>query len=150
VRPTLLLCDHAEVAERKLFVNGGGWNVIGPQIPPFGIAIYIEVPWDQTNAKHKLVLELLDIDGEQVEIIGPDGTPQTIPSFELPHFEVGRPAGVKPGTPLGVPVAVNFSPAPPIPPGAQYIFQLSIDGHADENWRLHFTTRPAQPESLAA
>ena len=95
-----MLCDHAEVADGKL-INGGGWNVIGPALIPYGIAMYLEVPWDQTNSKHELVLELLTADGEAVTVVAPDGEEQPV-RWET-QFEVGRPAGVKPGTPLGVP-----------------------------------------------
>lgn len=148
MKATLMLADHAEVADGKLFINGGGWNVIGPAITPYGIAMYVEVPWDQTNAKHTLLLELLDADGEPVTVATPDGNEEPI-QVET-QLEVGRPVGVNPGTPLGVPFAVNFAPAPPVAPGGQYVWTLTIDGHADEDWRLTFSTRPNGPQSMAA
>ena len=67
MRATLLLADHAEVAEGKLYINGGGWTVT-PQPMPFAIAMYVEVPWDQTNTKHSMLLELLDVDGHPVTV----------------------------------------------------------------------------------
>ena len=143
-----MLVDHAEVADGKLFINGGGWNITGPAPTPYGIAMHLEVPWDQTNAKHTLLLELLTTDGEAVTVTTPDGEEQPV-RWET-QFEVGRPVGVKPGTPLGIPLAVNFPQAPPVAPGGQYVWTLTIDGHADEDWRLTFSTRPNGPQSMAA
>lgn len=148
MKATLLLADHANVAEGKLYINGGGWTVIGPQPVPFAIAMYIEVPWDQTNTKHKLVLELLDSDGNPVTPLGTDENADPV-RFEFPPLEVGRPPGVKPGTPLGVPFALNFGPLA-LESASCFVWQLSIDEHTDEDWRLTFSTRPNTPEALAA
>jgi hypothetical protein len=148
MRPTLLLADHAEVANGKLFINGGGWTFTGPQPVPFAIAMYIEVPWDQANTKHSLLLELLDGDGASVTVEDPTGQQREL-RVEMANFEVGRPAGVKPGTPLGVPFAMNFGPIP-LEPGCRYVWRLSIDGHHEEDWRLAFSTRPKPPQALAA
>jgi hypothetical protein len=59
----MMLCDHAAVAEGKLFVSGGGWGLIGPAPSPSAIAILIEVPWDQTNRKVVFSLSLHSADG---------------------------------------------------------------------------------------
>ena len=74
---------------------------------PFGIAILIRVPWDQANQRHVMRLELLDADGQAVEVETDDGM-QPVVFFDDVPFEVGRPAGLKPGTPLDFPVAVNL------------------------------------------
>jgi hypothetical protein len=65
MKVNLLLADHADAVGGKLYINGGGWNVTGPQPVPFAIAMLIEVPWDQTNTKHRVLLELLDADGKR-------------------------------------------------------------------------------------
>ena len=146
MKVNLLLADHADAVGGKLYINGGGWNVTGPQPAPFAIAMLIEVPWDQTNTKHRVLLELLDADGNEVEVASDDGSqPVKIESI----LEVGRPPGVKPGTPLAVPFAVNFGPIP-LEAGTQYVWRLSIDGHSEEDWNLTFSTRPNPPQSLAA
>ncbi len=49
------------------------------------------------------------------------------------------PAGLKPGTPLDFPVAVNSGPLP-LEPG-RYEWRLTIDGEADDDWRLPFSVR---------
>jgi hypothetical protein len=149
MKTTMMLCDHVEVAEGKLFINGGGWTIINPGQNVYGIAILIDVPWDQTNTKHTALLELLTSDGDPVTIDGEDG--EVVPVSHPIGFEVGRPVGTKPGTPVAVTIPVNLQPGPPLPAGEQFVWQLSIDGHSDEDWRLGFATRPsAGPQSMAA
>jgi len=148
MKATLMLCDHVEVADGKLFINGGGWTIINPGQKSYGIAILIDVPWDQTNTKHTVLLELLTWDSDPVTVEGESGEEAVKGVIE---FEVGRPPGMKPGTPVVVPLPFNLQPGPPLPPAAQFVWQLSIDGHSDEDWRLGFATRPsAGPQSMAA
>src|SRR5215510_6036406 len=103
---TMLLADFAQVSDGKLNVIGGGWSMTGPQPVPFGIAILIRVPWDQANHRHVMRLVLIDADGAPVTVETEDGT-EPLVFFDDVEFEVGRPAGVKPGTPLDLPLAVN-------------------------------------------
>ena len=53
------------------------------------------------------------------------------------RFEAGRPAGLKPGTPLSVPLAINF-PSLPVTPGKSYSWLLTIDGESQPAWRVTF------------
>ena len=140
MKATLLLADFAQVAEGKLTVVGGGWSVTGPEPTPFAIAILVQVPWDQANVRHTLRLELLDADGNAVTIETDEGEEEPILFCDDLVFEVGRPPGLKPGTPLDFPLAVNSGPLP-FEPGGRYEWRLSIDGRSDEDWRLPFTTR---------
>ena len=139
MRVTLILCDAAQAVAGKLYILGGGWSVIGPDPSPMAIAVKIEVPWDQTNSKHNLRLELVDSDGQGFTPPGEEN-----PLFVDGSFEVGRPAGVKPGTPIDIPFAVNLGPLP-LEPDTRYVWQLSIDGKTDDDWRAGFTTRAARP-----
>ena len=94
MRATLLLADAAQAVDGKLYVFGGGWSVTGPEPVATAIALKIDVPWDRANTPHRWRLELVDVDGRQVEI--PEAG-----AVELEQeFEVGRPPGVKPGTSL--------------------------------------------------
>src|SRR4249920_3888109 len=95
---TMLLCDHAEAVSGKLYLLGAGWNVLFTSGAPANIAlaVLIEVPWDQTNQRHQMRAELLTSDGHRVEI---DGQPVVVEG----EFELGRPAGVKPGSSLNAP-----------------------------------------------
>lgn len=100
----LILCDHAEAVNGKLYINGGGWNLLfAPGHPiTISLAILIEVPWDQANVQHTLRADLLTSDGDLVSIEGNDLSLQG-------GFEIGRPPGVKPGTPLNTPIAMTIN-----------------------------------------
>jgi hypothetical protein len=136
----MLLADAAQSVGGKLYVLGGGWSITGPDPSPGGLAIKIEVPWDEANKRHKIALELLDGDGRPFLAPTPMGEqPLKIEG----NFEVGRPPGIMPGSPLDVAVAFNFPPLP-LKPGTRYVWQLSIDGHSDEDWQVAFSTRPAK------
>jgi hypothetical protein len=137
VKATLLLSDYAVVSDGKLTIVGGGWSQTGPEPSSFGIGLLIQVPWDQANTMHVFAVELLDSDGVEVVL-------QTAEDDEQPvafggEFEVGRPPGLKPGTPLDFPVAVNSTPLP-LEPG-RYEWRLTIDGSSREDWTLPFTVR---------
>ena len=85
----LLLTDHSEALNGKMYVMGGGWNMLRfPQLPQewgFGIAFGIDVPWDETNRRHTLRLHIEDPDGQT---LGDE--------FSL-EFESGRPPGAVQG-----------------------------------------------------
>jgi len=119
---TMLLCDHAQVANEKLYVLGGGWKQVGVADTPFpcALAVLLEIDWNATNEKHELHMQLLDDDGNPVEIseVGPVGAQA--------QFEVGRPPGVKPGTSLNQPMVFKFDGIA-LPAGG-YVFEMSIDG----------------------
>ena len=137
VKATLVLADYAVVSEGKLTIVGGGWSQTGPEPAPFGIGLLIQVPWDQSNTVHTFAVQLLDADGEPVVL-------ETSEEDEQPvafggDFEVGRPPGLKPGTPLDFPVAMNSTPLP-LEPG-RYEWRLTIDGQSRQDWTLAFTVR---------
>ena len=134
----MLLADAAQAVGGKLFVLGGGWSVTGPEPTPMAIALKLDVPWDQANVPHRWELELLDADGRPALLGGQDER-QTI--MLAGEFEVGRPPGVKPGTPLDLALALNIGPLP-LPPGNRYVWRLSIDGDSREDWQLAFNVRP--------
>lgn len=134
MKASLLLADAAQVVQGKLYILGGGWSITGPEPAPSAIAIKIDVPWDEANRRHRFQLNLLDADGKPV-IIG--NQPVSITG----EFEAGRPAGLLPGTPLDVTLAINIGPLP-IQPGSRYVWRLSINDRSDEDWELAFTIRP--------
>jgi hypothetical protein len=138
MKVTMLLADHAQAAEGKLNIIGAGWTVVGPGPAPFAIAILFEVPWDRANEQHAFRLELVDSDGDAVVVATPDGEEALVIEGQ---FEVGRPPGIKRGTPLPFPLAINMGPQP-IPPGGRYEWRLTVDEESDEDWRLAFSTRP--------
>jgi hypothetical protein len=134
VKATLILADYAVVSDGKLTIVGGGWSQTGPEPGSFGIGLLIQVPWDQANSLHKFSVELLDADGAAVAF--DEGEE---PVAFGGDFEVGRPPGLKPGTPLDFPVAVNATPLP-LEPG-RYEWRLTIDDESRADWTLPFTVR---------
>jgi hypothetical protein len=146
MKVTMLLADYAQVADGKLTVVGGGWSIIGPEPTPFGIGILVHVPWDLANTRHFMRLELLDADGQPVLLQDGDGEEKPILFFDDWPFEVGRPPGIKPGTPLEFMVAVNSAPLA-LEPGARYEWRLTINGESRDEWRLPFSVREVEPES---
>jgi hypothetical protein len=130
---TAILCDSAQVADGKLYVLGGGWSICGPGPFLHGLAIKVEVPWNAANQKHQLSADLIHQDGNPVTIGDPPG-----PVAFGSEFEVGRPPGILPATPLDVPLAVNFGPME-LPAGELFAWRIKVDGN--ELKRITFQTR---------
>lgn len=140
MKATLLLCDAAQAVQGKLFILGGGWSIAGPGPVTMGLAMKIEVPWDQANQVHDLRLTLVTGDGAPVLLPEADGGERPVEVDA--KFEVGRPPGMRPGTPLDYVMALNIA-AMPLPPGQRFEWRLEIDGRQDEDWHVGFSTREA-------
>ncbi|OHV39788.1 MULTISPECIES: DUF6941 family protein [Pseudofrankia] len=139
---TMILCDAAQVAEGKLNVIGGGWNLIGPLPAPSALGIRIEVPWDRANSPFTLRLELHDQDDEPVMQPGPTG-PQTVQIEAV--MEVGRPPGPDRGLPLQIPLAITVPPLT-LAMGKRYRWEATMVGEPERDDRnVSFQTRPATP-----
>jgi hypothetical protein len=133
---TLLLSDFAEAINGKLYVMGGGWNVLFAPGEPvsMSVAAVIAVPWDQTNRPHQLSLDLLTEDGAPVEIEG-----QAISVSG--EFELGRPPGIKPGSSLNAPFVWTFAGLTLEAGG--YEWKLGIDGAPVGSRPFTVTTPPS-------
>ena len=95
----LLLADSAQAVDGKLYVLGGAWNMLRfPDFPAsimVGIAVAIDVDWNETNRRHHLDIHFEDADGNEMDPhIGAD-------------FEAGRPPGAIAGADLRIVLAVN-------------------------------------------
>lgn len=133
---TLILCDHAEAVNGKLYVNGAGWTDMVAEMPvPVALGVILMVPWNAANQPHDLRLVLVDQDEHQISLGEP---PQLI--GQEGKFEIGRPAGVPAGSDLPVVFAMRW-PILPLPVGA-YAFVASVDG--TELARVRF--RSVQPQ----
>jgi hypothetical protein len=137
VKATMLLAVYAVVSDGKLTIVGGGWSQTGPEPASFGIGLLIQVPWDQANTRHVFSVELLDSDGTPIGFEDDEESDQVV-AFGG-EFEVGRPPGLKPGTPLDFAVAVFSTPLLVVRGGYEWL--LSIDGGSREDWTLPFTVR---------
>ena len=138
----MMLADHAQVADGKLFVSGGGWSVCGPGPVACAVALLFHIPWQHTNERISFTLRLLDEDGMPVSQPGPGGSQEVQASGQ---FEAGRPAGLAPGTDINVPITFNM--VLQLAPGRRFTWVLEVDSQVDEAWRLSFATRETQPPS---
>ena len=140
----MLLADSAQVADGKLYILGGGWSVTGPDPTPSAVAMKVMVDWHEFNASHHWELFLEDADGQPVRFETPDG-PQ--PIEVRGDFSAVAPDGVPVGTPVDVPIAVNFGPIP-LQDGARFTWRMVIDGDSLPGATVSFTTRPAVAVSV--
>jgi hypothetical protein len=115
-----MLADWAEAINGKLYIQGGGWARVSLAAGPIrcALAIKLSVPWSDANSQHVLAIRLLDADGRVVAL---EGNPVEIEAA----FEVGRPPGIVPGTPLDIMLAPSFLGLP-LAPG-RYQFTLEVD-----------------------
>ena len=121
----LLLANTAEDHVNKGMINalGLGWSVTSTPTPPISLVLFIQVPWDQTNIKHEVVIDLLDADGHPATVdasgsgIRIEGT-----------FEAGRPAGSTHGVPIDTAMIVNLGPGMRLTAGSGYQWRVQIDG----------------------
>jgi hypothetical protein len=103
----MMLADHAQVADGKLFISGGGWSTCGPGPTPCSVAVIFHVPWQETNERVSFALRLIDEDGRAVMQPGAqDGLPVQVNG----HFEARRPPGMTPGAEINVPMSFNIRP----------------------------------------
>ena len=115
----VLVADAGEVVGGKLYLLGGGWDRLlvphlpGPPGAPFAVAVSISVPWNMTNKKLRLIIDVVDADGGDVSEIAQG------------EFEVGRPPGMRPGVSQRLQVAVPAQPQ--FTTEGRYVVRCSID-----------------------
>ena len=143
MRATVLLADSAQSDPTgKVHALGLGWSTTVSPTPAAAIVVFIKVPWSETNQRHQFTLELVDADGRGFAPPGPDGQPGA-PVAIVDSFEVGRPAGLPPGTDIDHHFTVNLDRGLPLQPGASYEWRLTVDGEHHEDWSARFSVRPA-------
>ncbi len=98
------------------------------------LAAKINVPWDQTNRRHKVAARLLTEDGEQVVI----GQPVAVEG----EFEVGRPVGLPHGSTVDAPLVLTFNNL--VLPSGRYEWRLEIDTEPAAN--VHFDVDNVMPQ----
>ena len=119
---------------------GAGWSITGTPTPLSAVVGLLKVPWDRANQQMPLHLQLVDADGHPVKQSNPLTGQEQALAFQA-TLEVGRPPGLKAGTPLDLPFAV---PVPPLPlrPG-RYTWQLDIGD--DDRATASFTVLDPSP-----
>ncbi len=130
-----LLCDHAEVADGKLFINGGAINLLYvPPQPPYIISLFVavivHVPYTATNQSHVVTVRLLDADGDEVAPWTPPGAGAAGPVQASTSFTIGRPPNLQPGESQTMPLAFGLQGLPLGKLGT-YAFVIEIDGSVE-------------------
>lgn len=133
----MILADSAQVADGKLYILGGGWSITGPEPSPSAIAIKISVDTPELGVNHHWELFLEDADGRLVQFDTPEGV-QTIEVRG--DFLAVAPPDLPEGTPVDVPIAVNFGPIP-LPFSSRFTWRMVVDGESLPQSLASFTTR---------
>ena len=129
----LILADYVEIIGGKLYLMGGGWDVLTvnaafPLARPVGLAAAFSVAWDETNQLHRVEIEFQTDDGQSVGNV-------------RAQFEVGRPAGVKAGQDQRFQLAANV-PLNLSAPGT-YVIVARIEGQEQRRVPFNVITGPA-------
>lgn len=126
----LILADAAEVVGGKLYLMGGGWDVLTansalPLRRRCAIAAAFRIPWNETNLRHDITIEVVDEDGRR--LMETNG-----------QIEVGRPPGLVPGlvqrSQLTLDVELQFDHL------GTYVIIARVEGQEDR--RVPFTIVP--------
>jgi hypothetical protein len=125
----VILADSAQVVGNKLYLLGGGWDVvnIGQPFPvqhAFAIALSFRVPWQQTNQRHAAEVRIIAEDQQEVARVGA-------------QMEVGSPVGIRPGQAQRIQMAMNLMLM--LPRDGIYEIRISINGE-EQPRRASFST----------
>jgi hypothetical protein len=131
-----MLCDAVAVESGKLYMQGGGWNMVmttefPAKIARIGVAALIHVPYSKTNALHRLLVQLQDDDGNRIPLgPGEEGMLEA-------QFNVGRPPTLQAGEEQLLPFAVNLDALSFSKPGTySFVFTLNSDELARLTFRI--------------
>jgi len=125
MRIHLLLADSAQADPTgKVHALGIGWTVTSTPTPPAALIAMIWVEWHEANQKFNLTGSLVDGDGSEIDVDGPDGFGPI--KFEG-VIEAGRPPGLPAGTDQMMPLVVNLGPGLKLTPGHRYEWRVRID-----------------------
>jgi hypothetical protein len=127
-----LLADAVQASRGKLFVLGGGWDVLTVRSlparhPSMGIGLRVRVPWGWPGESVRLEVELQNEDGQAA-----------LPGSLSAEVPVRRPDHLPDGQDVTLVRALTFTNVVFRDEGA-YSFVVSIDGDVKE--RLRFLVR---------
>ena len=130
----LILADAAQVADGKLYLLGGGWDVLNvttgfPMQKHLAVAAAFRIPWNETNQRHVVEMEIADEDGHTLAQVGG-------------QLEVGRP----PGLPIGAPQRFQLPMEALLTfehPGT-YVIVARIDGEEAGRVRFNIVAPPVR------
>lgn len=126
----LILADAAQMCGNKLFLLGGGWDVLTvnssfPVDQQLAIAAAFRVPWNTTNHPHNV----------EIDIVNEDRGETPVAQMAV-QFEVGRPARLPPGTFQRAQVAATVGLR--VEAAGLYVIRTRIDGVDQPSQRVTF------------
>jgi hypothetical protein len=122
----MLLCDDAQAVGGKLYVLGGGWSVFNREVTPrarMSLAVKLAVPWSRATEQIQIEAHLRTDQGEPVQQQTEQGAQAVRAEGQM---EVGRPPGLRHGTPLDAVFVLNFDGLDLTPGG--YVWELRLGG----------------------
>jgi len=142
----VILCNHAETSENRLYITGGGVTMcfVGPAPPhviTVGLGAVIHVPYELTNQPHTIRFSLVDESDTAVTPHHERGSPELPPIEVAVPFNVGRPPMIAVGDEQTVALAANFVNLPLARPGL-YSFTVDIDGKPTRRLPFRVLTPP--------
>ena len=118
----LLLADAAtQDSHGKVSALGLGWSVTSSPTPPAALVLFMKVPWNLANQKHRLEMRLVDEDGRPAGP-GPEGL--NIQG----EFEVGRPPGLPQGTDIDNAIVLNLPAGLELGTDRGYEWRVEVNG----------------------
>jgi hypothetical protein len=134
----LLLSDHSEAVNGKLYMTGGGWNVLRlPELPHewgFHISLGLDVGWEETNTHHELTISVHDPDGAEIG----EGLSA--------EFEAGRPPGMPAGQEQRLVMSVGTVAA--FTASGPHAAVVNADGEELGRSRFYVTTGPPAEQAF--
>ena len=139
---TMLLCDAAQAVGGKLYVLGGGWSILTKVQPRanMSLAVKLAVPWSRANEPIQIEAALVTDQGHEVTQTGEQGE---LPVRAEGNLEVGRPPGLRHGTPLDATFVLNFEGLDLDPGG--YVWELRAGGEPAARVPFQVITQPGVP-----
>ncbi len=153
MKVAVLLADKGTVNPQVGTLNllNVGWQVthvnpqlgIGAPLPPQAVAIFYEVDFDKCNRDIELKVELVNQDGNVIDLMGPAG-PQ--PMILRQQIRVSSVAGMPNGSPGSGNLLLEFVPGPVLEPGG-YEWRVTLAGVHNDDWsaKFHVMAPPQAP-----
>lgn len=138
----MLLADKgkANPQQQTLDLLNAGWTTttltVGPagmMTTPQAIAVFFEVELARCNRPLNLQIELVDEDGQVIQLPGPAG-PQPM---RVTQSVTVRPPAAPTGTPGTGNALIEMFPGVPLSPG-RYSWRVNLDGEHREDWEAGF------------
>lgn len=131
----IILADHVEILNNKLYLMGGGWESVTVNALPtehaFAVAVSFSVPWSETNQAHDIAIDVTDQNG---------ATKAALSGI----VEAGRPGGALHGHAQRVQMGANVD----LQLTSFGIYTISVSVDHEES--AHTTFKVLQASELAA